>query len=365
MTTILDPLVDLLRGLEDRPISSSERFQIESEVQCFVDENKIKTDSLVLQSLSDRLTFAYFPTVSNLKKVTTEPKPPSSNGAGSADTSKQDSTCGSGHRDYYNLALQPALPDVFYTCNIKRIKSALSTSYRMSIECVKSLKNTSDGAGEKHYRLLLMYCVNGCFLTSNVLIVILKLLFSSYVGFFDNSSCGTPVMIFGAKKLKNGSALILTSSQAESKGEWKDKDAVGKIARSGTGYTYMGRLYTDKIQDKDRNTTYSQDVSHSHSLASNDTSFDNSNLLTNQAQGGLQEFSGDRSNSLHGTGGGMGAGTGTGVRTISGPLAVSVTSSGSDKLIQASVVVADTLIVDRYIEGKRDMILVIWLRLSV
>lgn len=354
MTTTLDPLVDLLRGLEDRPISSSERFQIESEVQYYVDENKIKTDSLVLQSLSDRLSFAYFPTVSNLKKVTTEPKPPSSNGAGSTDTSKQDSTCGSGHRDYYNLALQPALPEVFYTCNIHRIKSALSTSYRMSIECVKSLKNTSDGAGEKHYRLLLMYCVNGSFLTCNVLIVTPKFLFSSYVGFFDNSSCGTPVMIFGAKKLKNGSALIfLTSSQAESKGEWKDKDAVGKITRSGTGYTYMGRLYTDKIQDKDRNTTYSQDVSHSHSLASNDTSFENSNLLTNQAQGGLQESSGDRSSSLHGTG------TGTGFKTVSGPLAVSVTSSGSDKLIQASVVVADTSIVDRYIEGKRDMIVVI------
>ena len=352
MTSTLDPLVDLLRGLEDRPISSSERFQIESEVQYFVDENKIKTDSLVLQSLSDRLSFAYFPTVSNLKKVTTEPKPPSSNGVGTADTSKQDSICGSGHRDYYNLALQPALPDVFYTCNIRRIKSALSTSYRMSIECVKSLKNTSDGAGEKHYRLFLMNYVNGCFLTCNG--IIRHCNFSSFVGFFDNSSCGSPVMIFGAKKLKNGSALILTSSQAESKDrEWKDKDAVGKITRSGTGYTYMGRLYTDKIQDKDRNTSYSQDVSLSLSLASNDTAFDNSNLLTNQAQGGLQESSGDRSSSMHGMG--AGGGTGTGVRTVSGPLAVSVTSSGSEKLIQASVVVADTSIVDRYIEGKRDI----------
>ena len=151
-------------------------------------------------------------------------------------------------------------------------------------------------------------------------------------------------MIFGAKKLKNGSALIITSPQAESKDrEWKDKDAVGKISRSGTGSTYMGRLYTDKIQDKDRNTTYSQDVA----VSLNETTLDNCNLSINQAQG-LQESPSDRSSSSHGTGIGIGAG----VRTLSGPLAVSVSSSGSDKLIQASVVVADTSIVDRYIEGE-------------
>ena len=155
MTTILDPLVDLLRGLENRPISSAERFQIESEVQYFVDEHKIKPDSPILQSLFERLSFSYYPTVSNLKKLTPEPKPQSSNGVGAADTSKQDSTCSSGHRDYYNLALLPALQDVFYTCNIRRTKSALSTSYRMSIECVKFLKNTSDGAGEEILRLFL------------------------------------------------------------------------------------------------------------------------------------------------------------------------------------------------------------------
>lgn len=159
-------------------------------------------------------------------------------------------------------------------------------------------------------------------------------------GFFDIGSCGAPVMIFGAKKLKNGSALIITSSQAESKDrEWKDKDAVGKITRSGPGYTYMGRLYTDKIQDKDKNTTYSQDV-----LQSNETAADHSNSQVNQALG-LQKSSSDRSISMHGAG--------VGVRTMSGPLAVSVSSSVSDKLIQASVIVADTSIIDRFIEGER------------
>ena len=154
MTTALDPLVDLLRGLENRPISSSERFQIESEVLYFANENKLKADSPILQSLTERLSFSYFPTVSNLKKFAPEAKPPLSNGVGAADTSKQDSAGSSGHRDYYNLALQPALQDVFYTCNIRRYKSALSTSYRMYIKCVRSLKDTTDGSGEEHWRLM-------------------------------------------------------------------------------------------------------------------------------------------------------------------------------------------------------------------
>lgn len=155
MTTALDPLVDLLRGLENRPISSSERFQIESEVLHFANENKLKADSPILQSLTERLSFSYFPTVSNLKKFAPEAKPPLSNGAGTADISKLDSAGSSGHRDYYNLALQPALQDVFYTCNIRRHKSTLSTYYRMYIECVRSLKNTTDGSGEEHWRLMI------------------------------------------------------------------------------------------------------------------------------------------------------------------------------------------------------------------
>ena len=158
MTTIPDPLVDLLRGLEERPISSSERFQIESEVRCFAEENKIKSDSQVLHSISDRLSFSYFPTVSNLKKLTAVeaiPKLLLSNSSAAAESLKQDLICNSSHKDYYNLALQPALHDVFYTCNIRRIKSALSTSYRMFIECVKRLKNTSDGAGEQHRKMFI------------------------------------------------------------------------------------------------------------------------------------------------------------------------------------------------------------------
>jgi hypothetical protein len=139
-------------------------------------------------------------------------------------------------------------------------------------------------------------------------------------------------MIFGAKKLKNGSALIITSPQAESKDrEWKDKDAVGKITRSGTGYTYMGRLNTDRSTG-DRNSNHSQDVT----VASYDPISDNSSIH------GLQKSSSDGSMSLNGS------------RALTGPVAVSISSSGSEKLIQASVVVADTAIVDRFIEGERD-----------
>ena len=145
------PCGSLLRGLENRPISSSERFQVESEGLYFADKDKLKADSPILQSLTERLSFSYFPTVSNLKKFAPEEKPPLSNGVGAVETSKQDSTGTSG---LYNLAPQPALQDVFYTFNIWRYKSALSTSYRMYIECVRSLKNTTDGSGEEHWRLM-------------------------------------------------------------------------------------------------------------------------------------------------------------------------------------------------------------------
>ena len=140
-----------MRGLENRPISSSERFHVEPEGLYFANEGKLKADSPILQSLTERLSFSYFPTVSNLKEFAPEAKPPLSNGVGAVETSIQDSTGTSGH---YNLAPQPALRDVFYTFNIWRYKSALSTSYRMYIECVRSLKYTTDGSGEEHWRLM-------------------------------------------------------------------------------------------------------------------------------------------------------------------------------------------------------------------
>ena len=145
------PCGSLLRGLENRPISTSERFQVESEGLYFADEDKLKADSPILQSPTERLSFSYFQTVSNLKKFAPDAKPLLSNGVGAVETSKQDSTGTSGH---YNLAPQPALQDIFYTFNIWRCKSALSTSYRMYIECVRSLKNTTDGSGEEHWRLV-------------------------------------------------------------------------------------------------------------------------------------------------------------------------------------------------------------------
>ena len=101
--------------MEHRSISSSKRFQVESEGLNIADEDKLKADSPILQSLTERLSFSYFPTVSNLKKFAPEAKPPLSNGVGVVETSKQDSTGTSGH---YNLAPQLALQDVFYTFNM-------------------------------------------------------------------------------------------------------------------------------------------------------------------------------------------------------------------------------------------------------
>lgn len=146
MADVCAPLIELLRSLENRPISSSERAQIQLEVQCFVKDKKIKQDSPILQSLSERLSFSYFPTVSYLKKSSYERKPPPSNVSPvvSDATRTQDSMIHPHLSDYYSFALQPAVADIFYVCSIRRIKSALSTSYRMSIENTRNLKNTSE-----------------------------------------------------------------------------------------------------------------------------------------------------------------------------------------------------------------------------
>ena len=92
--------------------------------------------------------------------------------------------------------------------------------------------------------------------------------------------------------------------------EWKDKDAVGKITGSGTGNTYMGRLNIDRSTG-DRNSCHYQDVT----VASYDP------IVQNTSIHGLQKSSSDGSISL------------TGSRTLTGPVAVSVSSSGTEKLI--------------------------------
>ena len=121
------------------------------------------------------------------------------------------------------------------------------------------------------------------------------------------------VMIFGAKKLKNGTTLIMSSSQPESKDrEWKDRDSVGKITKTGTSYT--GRLQVNKEKERMGNST--QDL---NLLASTDG-------IILETDFHSKEFS--------------------------GPLAVSVSSYGADRLIQASAIVVDTSICDRIVEGK-------------
>ena len=131
----------------------------------------------------------------------------------------------------------------------------------------------------------------------------------------------------------------MTSPQAESKDrEQKDKDAVGKITGSGTGNTYMGRLNTDRSTG-DRNSCHSQDVT----VASYDP------IVQNTIIHGLQKSSSDGSISL------------TGSKTFAGPVAVTISSSGT---IQVSVVVAEKAIVDGSIKGSFLISLTLSLSLS-
>ena len=85
----------------------------------------------------------------------------------------------------------------------------------------------------------------------------------------------------------------------------------------------MGRLNTDRSTGES-NSCHSQDVT----VASYDP------IVQNTSIHGLQKSSSDGSISL------------TGSRTLTGPVAVSASSSGTEKLIQVSVVVADTDVID-------------------
>lgn len=147
------------------------------------------------------------------------------------------------------------------------------------------------------------------------------------VGTNDAGEVGAGVMIFGAKKLKSGTTLIVSSSQPESKDrEWKDKDAVGKITKTGTSYT--GRLHVNK------SATLTQEK------ASMGNSAQDLNLLVS-TDGVLLEIDSAQFQSNENSYG-----------NISGPLSVSVSSYGADRLIQASAIVVDASICDRNIEGN-------------
>ena len=138
-------LVDLVRGLENRPITSNERTQIESEVLSFVRDNGIEGDAPILRRLSERLSYSYFPTVSNLKDLSYEKKVSTVSHVGNTAISNDRlSILRSKRYDFANLSLQPARKDVLYVCSIKRTKSALSTSYRMIIENVKIVCSAFD-----------------------------------------------------------------------------------------------------------------------------------------------------------------------------------------------------------------------------
>lgn len=135
-------LADLLHGLENRPISSTEKTQIELEIQRFVKDNNIRGDTPILYRLIERLSFSYFPTVSNLKNLSFEKKKTSvlstETRNGMMTPSREQSK--DMNIDYSILALQPAKADMLYICSVRRVKSALSASYRMSIDNTKSLE---------------------------------------------------------------------------------------------------------------------------------------------------------------------------------------------------------------------------------
>jgi hypothetical protein len=144
----------------------------------------------------------------------------------------------------------------------------------------------------------------------------------------DLGIAGGGVIIFGAKKLKNGVAVITSSSQPESKDrEWKDKEAVGKILKTGT--TYVGRLST--LKDHER--------SYLGSVSQDSYSNQNEGILLSSADIDYGQRTHENNNSLDNS-------------PRSGPLAVSIDCSGVDKLIQASVVVVDAINAEKFLEGK-------------
>jgi hypothetical protein len=152
--------------------------------------------------------------------------------------------------------------------------------------------------------------------------VIIRIISISGIGTNDTGDVAG-VMIFGAKKLKNGTTLIMSSSQPESKDrEWKDRDSVGKITKTGTSYT--GRLQVNKnTQEKERMGNSALDL----------------NLLTSSSDSIVLE-------------------TDYHSKEFSGPLSVSVSSYGADRLIQASAIVVDTSICDRIVEGNHKYLLI-------
>ena len=124
-------LADLLQGIESRPISSSERTQIELEIQNFVSDNDIKRETPILCRLLDRLSFSYFPSVSNLKYSSFEKK----SSLFLAMKSKEGTEAHPAehlrdlHPDYCSLALQPAKATGPFTISVT---TAYNITYKVN-----------------------------------------------------------------------------------------------------------------------------------------------------------------------------------------------------------------------------------------
>jgi hypothetical protein len=208
-------LENLLRHLERRPISALERKTIQNEVISFIKDNNMKLDDPVPLQLSNRLGYSYLPFVCNLGLTNSQVEGKGFEGEASPHDTHLAPIVPLPN-EYSGLAVQPARAGLYYICTIRRIKSPLSTSYKMYLDNIRDLKslaynNGPDGPNEDH---------------------------STGKG-RGIKPPPTSVAILGARKMKSGIALVWADT--EDTREWKDKAAVGRIFRSEE-CNYSGRI---------------------------------------------------------------------------------------------------------------------------
>jgi hypothetical protein len=198
-------LETFVRSLERRPISAQERKLIQTEALAFLKVNGINIEEKLPQKLSERLGYSFLPLVSTLDLP--EQETDDSKNIDQLAMAGINGKVASGITpyNYPGLSTQPARPGLYYMCSVRRIRSTLSTSYKMYLDCVKDLNNIGD--------------VNN-------------------VRFGTKPSSGS-LMILGARKMKSGIALMW--ADLEDVKDWKDRTSVGRVFRSNQG-NYSGRL---------------------------------------------------------------------------------------------------------------------------
>ena len=91
------------------------------------------------------------------------------------------------------------------------------------------------------------------------------------------------VVVFGAKRMKNGTAFVYANSQLDLRDkDWKEKDSVGMISK--TGAVYIGRLHGNKIlgnkQEKSSSSSISMDSDSSGAKEVPKGCFDKGNMMS-------------------------------------------------------------------------------------